>query len=161
MNRPVTHGAMNFPIFKDAACSVVSLGDCQSWKDIRLFVFEQYLSQGKAPWLFGTYVSDFVADFGYVGTLAVLLSYAVICQRACVGRDGSGQMSLARLLLVLFLFLGPYWGVFYFRFGIINVFIITNLAFVVFVWAIHKYGPIGPIKKPLFSPAPSVGRYRR
>lgn len=39
-------------------------------------------------------------------------------------------MTLARLMGILLLFLVPYWGVFYFRFSIINVFIFVNLAFI-------------------------------
>ncbi len=35
-------------------------------------------------------------------------------------------MTVARMLLVMFLFLVPYWGVFYFRFSIINGFIVVN-----------------------------------
>jgi hypothetical protein len=142
ISRPTTSGAMNFPVFKDAACVIARLGDCESWADIKGFIFDQYLTQGKAPWVFATYVSDFVADFGYSGTFTLLILYAVICHLACVGRDRHNRMTLARLLLIFFLFLGPYWGVFYFRFGIVNVFIIVNLVFVAFVWAVHKYAPI-------------------
>lgn len=160
ISRPITNGAMNFPIFKDAACSIIDLGDCESWKDIKWFVFDQYLAQGKAPWLFATYISDFVADFGYSGALVVLVAYAFICHLACVGYGSDRHMSLARLLLIIFLFLGPYWGVFYFRFGIINAFIIANLAFVVLVWAIQRYGPIGAMNEPVFSLPLSVGQRR-
>lgn len=152
INRPVTEGAMNFPIFKEAACLLVDLGDCQSWIDIKPFVFDQYLVQGKPPWLFATYISDFIADFDYAGAFAVLVGFAIICHRACVGRNSNGQMSLARLLTILLLFLVPYWGVFYFRFGIINAFIVANFVFVVFVWALEGYGSIAQIKKPAFSP---------
>lgn len=138
INRPMTYGVMNFPIFMDAACSTV-MTDCERWEHIKIFVFDQYLVQGKAPWLFGTYVSDFVADFGYVGTLVALSAFSLICHLASTGRDSNGRLSIARLLLILFFYLVPYWGVFYFRFGIANGSIVANLSFIVFVWLVQRY----------------------
>ena len=49
-------------------------------------------------------------------------------------------MTLPRLLLILFLFLVPYWGVFFFRFSIVNGFIIVNLIFFLMVHAIQRIG---------------------
>lgn len=147
INRPTTKGAMNFPLFQQNICLILSIQDCPSWLDIKFSVFDQYISQGKEPWLFGTYVSDFVGDFGYLGSLAVLSIYAFVCHRACTGHSGKYEMSLARLLLIIFLFLGPYWGVFYFRFGIINVFILVNVAFVIFVWLINRSGRYNEVTK--------------
>lgn len=138
INRPLTNGVMNFPIFMNAACSTFMSG-CERWEDIKISVFDQYLVQGKAPWLFGTYVSDFVADFGYLGTLVALLAFSLICHFTCTGRNSVGRMSIARLLLILFFFLVPYWGVFYFRFGIANASIVANLAFIIFVWLVQRY----------------------
>ena len=138
INRPVTYGVMNFPIFMDAVCPAI-MSHCESWVDIKIFVFDQYLVQGKAPWLFGTYVSDFVADFGYLGALLALSVFSLICHFTCAGRDSAGRMSIARLLLIIFFFLVPYWGVFYFRFGIANASIIANLAFIIFVWLVQRF----------------------
>jgi oligosaccharide repeat unit polymerase len=138
INRPKTYGVMNFPIFMDAACSTFMSG-CEKWEYIKIYVFDQYLVQGKAPWLFGTYVSDFVADFGYLGTLVALSAFSLICHFTCSGRDTAGRLSISRFLLILFFFLVPYWGVFYFRFGIANASIIANLAFIIFVWLVQRF----------------------
>ena len=78
-------------------------------------------------------MSDFVGDFGFAGALMVLSLFALICHFACSRRGGRQPLTLSRLLLIVFLFLVPYWGVFYFRFSIINGFIVVNLAFVLFV----------------------------
>lgn len=140
IDRPMTLGVANFPMFVGAACSAVGL-DCENWDVIKELVFEQYLTQGKEPWLFGTYVSDFIGDFGFVGALILLALFALLCHRVSRGRQGGGPSTLARLLLVLFLFLVPYWGVFYFRFSIINGYIVVNLAFILFVWLLQGLWP--------------------
>lgn len=137
LDRPLTFGMMNFPMFMDAACSVAGIDGCETWEDLRPYIFDQYLAQGKAPWLFATYVSDFVADFGYLGTLMLLSGFALLCRVVCHSRERR-PMTITRLLLVFFLFLVPYWGVFYFRFSIANGFIIVNLAFIGFVWFLQK-----------------------
>lgn len=137
IDRPLTYGAMNFPMFVNVACSLVGV-ECPAWIDIREFIFEQYLAQAKEPWLFGTFISDFVGDFGYPVTLAIVIVYALLCNRFCSLPSSRGRFSLSRLFLVLFLFLVPYWGVFFFRFSITNGFIIVNLAFVLFVALVSR-----------------------
>ena len=132
IERPLTLGIMNFSMFVSAGCSVVGLG-CEDWSTLKDFIFELYLAQDKEPWLFGTYVSDFVGDFGFAGALVALSLFALICHLVCNRRGGREPLTLSRLLLIVFLFLTPYWGVFYFRFGIINGFIVVNLAFVLLV----------------------------
>jgi uncharacterized membrane protein YqaE (UPF0057 family) len=47
-------------------------------------------------------------------------------------------MTISRLLLILFLFLVPYWGIFYFRFGISNGYIIVNVVFVFLAWILDN-----------------------
>lgn len=132
IDRPVTLGTMNFSMFLTAGCSMMGL-KCDDWSVLKEFIFEQYLAQGKEPWLFGTYVSDFVGDFGFAGTLLALSLFALICHFVCDRRSGRHPLTLSRLLLIVFLFLVPYWGIFYFRFSIINGFIVVNLAFIFFV----------------------------
>lgn len=139
--RPPTYGSMNFPIFWESLCPIFSESPCVDLDKIAPHIQAQYLAQGQPPWLFGTYVSDFVADFGFTGALLFLSGFALICHRACVGRNGAGQMTLARLLMVLFLFLTPYFGVFYFRFGIINSFLLINLLVITLVWVLQSLYP--------------------
>lgn len=141
IDRPLTLGIMNFPMFLGAACSLTVGVGCENWEDLKPFIFDQYLAQGKEPWLFGTYVSDFVGDFGYLGTLVLLSIFALVCHAACRTRGGRRPMTIARLLLVLFCFLVPYWGIFYFRFSIINGFIVVNLAFILGVSLLQRLAP--------------------
>ena len=141
MDRPITYGIASFPMFVSGGCAVMGL-DCPSFLTIKDAVFDEYLNQGKAPWVFGTFVSDFVGDFGNIGALTFLLVFSMLCTRACSVGGRSNGLSLSRLLLILFLFLIPYWGVFYFRFSIINGFIVVNLAFVIFVGLLQRLIPL-------------------
>lgn len=132
IDRPVTLGLQNFPMFIKAGCDIFNLG-CASWIDLREIIFDLYLNQGKAPWVFGTFVSDFVADFGEIGALLFILAFCLLSSYVCKIKDPKQSYSLSRFLLILFLFSIPYWGVFYFRFSIINGYIVVNLFFIFFV----------------------------
>lgn len=138
IDRPMTMGVMNFPMFATALCPLVGL-ECESWTGVKDFIFELYLAQDKEPWLFGTYVSDFVGDFGYLGAFVFLSAFALLCHAVSRHRARRAQaVSLSRLLLVLLLFLVPYWGVFYFRFSIANSFIVVNMALITFIWLLER-----------------------
>lgn len=136
IDRPVTYGVQNFPMFSNAVCSMMML-DCQSWTEIKDAVFDVYLTQGKAPWLFGTFISDFVGDFGALGGLLFVATFALVCAKACSLSSSHRRVKISGFLLVIFLFLIPYWGVFYFRFSIINGFLIVNLLFIFAVWILQ------------------------
>lgn len=141
IDRPITLGIQNFPMFVNGGCTVMGL-DCSSLSAINDVVSYTYLNQGKAPWLFGTFVSDFSGDFGNIGALAVLLVFSMLCARVCSLGGPKNSFSLPRLLLILFLFLIPYWGVFYFRFSIANGYIVVNLAFIFFVALLQWLSPV-------------------
>jgi hypothetical protein len=140
IERPLTLGLMSFPMLAGAACSVAGLA-CEQWDDLRPLVFDQYLVQGKEPWLFGTFVSDFVGDFGIAGAAVLVTLLALASHRASRTGPRAGPMTMARLLLAMFLFLVPYWGVFYFRFSIGNGFIVLHLLLVALVWAATRMRP--------------------
>jgi len=142
IDRPLTLGVLNFPMFIGVACSTAGL-QCESWPDIKELIFSLYLAQDKEPWLFGTFVSDFVADFGYLGAFVLVCGLALLSHRLCTGYRRQGRLTLARLLLILFVFLIPFWGVFYFRFSIANGFIVVNLLFIGLVALLQKWGPAG------------------
>lgn len=156
IDRPLTYGAMNFPLVKSTFCSTLGSFRCENWEDIRPWILDYYFSQGMAPWLFGTYISDFAADFGYVGTFVLLTVFALLCHRACVGRDSQGRMSLSRVLLIILCFLTPYWGVFYFRFGIINSFLLVNLVFIILVWGIQLVFPMTGVRRATDAPPENI-----
>jgi hypothetical protein len=156
IDRPLTLGIMNFPMFLGAACSLTVGVGCENWEELKPLIFDQYLAQGKEPWLFGTYVSDFVGDFGYLGTLALLSVFALVCHLACRTRSGRHPMTITRLLLVLLCFLVPYWGIFYFRFSIINGFIVVNLAFILGVSWLQRIAPARrPTRRSLADASPA------
>lgn len=138
--RPRTNGMQNFPLFYQWYCDLASIR-CDSWEVVRPNVFSIYLAQGKEPWLFATFISDWVADFGYLGVLVVVLVLFALCAVMCRAGHGKTAMTLPRLLLIMFLFLVPYWGVFYFRFGISNLYIIVNVVFIVLVWLAQVFLP--------------------
>lgn len=133
MYRPRTEGVANFEVFYNFYCGTLTLR-CEEWEIIRPHIFGVYLAQGKEPWLFGTFISDWVGDFGRAGTAVMVFLLALFIWFLCPrGRDNIEQVGPARLLGILFLFLIPYWGVFYFRFGIANGFILVNVAFILLV----------------------------
>ena len=82
----------------------------------------------------------------HLGTLVLMSVFALLCHVASRTQHGRRPMTIARLLLVMFLFLVPYWGVFYFRFSIANGFIVVNLAFIAFVWLLQKFGSALPVR---------------
>ena len=134
-NRPLTQGYQNFPIFSDWWCKVFG-EECSSWVSMHDEVFQVYLDQGKPPWLFATFISDFISDFGLLGMIVIILIFSIISYLTCKSKR---QYSLSRLLLILFLFMIPYWGVFYFRFSIINGYILINLLFIFVVYIVEKF----------------------
>lgn len=134
IDRPLTFGLMNFPMFFDVFFGL-------NWQEEKSAIFDQYLAQNQEPWIFATYISDFAGDFGYFGALILVCLLSLISFFVCGRRDRRGLMSLSRLLLVVLLFLTPYWGVFYFRFGIANSFIVINIAFIFFVWLVQIFTP--------------------
>ena len=138
IDRPLTFGIQSFPTFFGAGCAISGLG-CESWLDIKEVIFAIYLNQGKEPWLFGTFVSDFVGDFGTIGALALIAMLAMLCHIACARRNKATRLTLGRLLVILFMFLVPYWGVFYFRFSIANSFILTNILFILSVTLLQQF----------------------
>lgn len=159
IDRPLTFGLANFPMFINAGCSVAGI-NCDLWPDIKEFIFDQYLAQGKEPWLFGTFVSDFVGDFGYMGTFVFILLFSLLCHWICTSYRPKGRLTLPRLLLILFLYLVPYWGVFYFRFSIINGYIIVNLMFIFGIAFLQRFVPVKAVRrrhvrvKPIPQPIP-------
>ncbi len=137
IDRPLTLGLRSFPMFIGAWCGVFDL-NCLSWPAIQDEVFQIYLDQGKVPWVFGTFISDFAGDFGNIGALLLVLVFSTVCAKACSARGSSHAFSVSRLLMILFLCLVPYWGVFYFRFSISNGYIIVNLMFIMMVAILQR-----------------------
>jgi oligosaccharide repeat unit polymerase len=109
LDRPETNGLRTLPLFYAQACNLVG-EECETWSDIQGEVFEAYLSQGKEPWLFGTFVSDLVGDFGYVGTLIAVCLFAIVARSVCSYKRRGRSLSLSRLFLILLLFQIPFWG---------------------------------------------------
>ncbi len=143
IDRPLTLGLQSFPMFINAGCSILGW-DCLSWLDVKDAIFGEYLDQGKAPWLFGTFISDWVGDFGLIGAFLLLSIFSLFCAKMCSYRGSGNLLSLERLLLMLLLYLVPYWGVFYFRFAISNGYIVVNLIFILLVRLLHEIIPEVP-----------------
>lgn len=146
IERPITYGAVSFPWFYEKLClSFVS--ECETWADIKPFIFEEYLLQEKYPWLFGTFFSDIAGDFGLSGAFVLVLIFSIFCSIVCSHSFNKLRVpSISRVLFVIFLFQVPYWGVFYFRFSTINSYIIINAVFIIFI-AFLQYSPKKLIKE--------------
>ena len=141
IDRPITFGTQSFPVLANVGCSLAG-GGCDSWDAIREATFALYLDQNKEPWLFGTFVSDLVGDFGEIGTLLLIMAFSAVCFMIWPSRIRKSRITVARLLLILFLYLVPYWGVFYFRFSVANGYIVVNLAFILLVAVVQRLAPI-------------------
>lgn len=140
INRPLTFGFQNFPMFMKSGCLMLGL-DCPSWLEMKDTIFGEYLDQDKAPWLFGTFISDWVGDFGLIGTFFALSIFSLLAVKICSYRKSDDFLSLEKLFLIILLYLVPYWGVFYFRFSISNGYIIFNLIFILFIKILHNLIP--------------------
>lgn len=136
LDRPLTLGMQNFPIFYEWGCNILVLS-CEKFINIKTETFQIYLDQNKEPWLFATFISDFIGDFGLSGTIFVVILFSLICYIVCTNKNlNMKNITVARLLLIIFLFEVPYWGVYYFRFSISNGYIVVNLFFIFFVFII-------------------------
>jgi hypothetical protein len=125
LDRPRTYGLRTLPLLYGPVCELLG-AQCETWPDIAGEVFDDYLLQGKEPWLFGTFVSDFVGDFGYVGAFFLILLIAGVANLVCGYARRGLELTLSRLLVIILLFQIPFWGVFYFRFSIANGFLVVN-----------------------------------
>jgi oligosaccharide repeat unit polymerase len=137
LDRPQTNGLGTLPLFYAQACNLIG-AQCETWSDIQGEVFEAYLSQGKEPWLFGTFVSDLVGDFGYVGTLIAVCLFAIVARSVCGYKRRGRSLSLSRLFTILLLFQIPFWGVFYFRFAIANGYLVVNAVLCLVVLLLER-----------------------
>jgi oligosaccharide repeat unit polymerase len=137
LERPRTNGLRTLPLFHSLACNLVG-AQCETWPDIQGEVFDAYLLQGKEPWLFGTFVSDLVGDFGYLGTFVAVGLFAAVARIVCGYRRRGKSMSLSRLFFILLLFQIPFWGVFYFRLSIANGYLVVNAALCLAVFLLER-----------------------
>lgn len=127
MERPTTGGLRTLPLVYRQVCYFFDQ-DCGTWAEIEGEVFNEYLLQGKEPWLFGTFVSDLVGDFGYGGAFLLICAFAAVTNRVCSYARRGLELTLSRLLVIVLLFQVPFWGVFYFRFSIVNGYLVVNSA---------------------------------
>jgi len=137
LDRPTTYGLRTLPLFYGQVCELLS-GQCQTWPDIAGEVFDEYLVQGKEPWLFGTFVSDFIGDFGYIGAFLIIFLIAVVANFVCGYARRGFDLTLSRLLVIILLFQIPFWGVFYFRFSIANGFLVVNAGLCLGVFVLER-----------------------
>jgi hypothetical protein len=132
IDRPLTYGRLSFPLFYTWGCDFLSL-NCQDWISQKEDVFQVYLDQDTAPWMFGTFFSDFDGDFGTFGALILVSIISLISAKVCFCGRTCKTVTFPRLLLIIFLFQIPYWGVFYFRYAAYNSFIVNNLLFILMI----------------------------
>jgi oligosaccharide repeat unit polymerase len=137
IDRPRTDGLRTFPFLYAPACELLS-ARCETWPDIAGDVFDEYLIQGKEPWLFGTFVSDFVGDFGHIGAFVLISFFAAATSVVCSSKRRGTNLTLSRLLVIILLFLVPFWGVFYFRFSIANGFLLVNAGLCLAVFVLER-----------------------
>lgn len=88
---------------------------------------EYYFSKGTVPWEFSTIIGSFFIDFGMIGTIIVVLfmnSMSLFLQRKVKEKQG---FYLSELIIFVLLYQSIYWGVFYFRLSLSNLYILSVL----------------------------------
>ncbi len=127
VNPPITYGRTSFPVFVSfLESSGVSI---PQENDLRFYM----LRHGTKPWVFGTYISSFLSNFGRIGTMIFILLLSLVTRITLRKSVLKGVINFSNLIIFTLIYQFFYWGVFYFRQYSANYYIIFMvLLFVLF-----------------------------
>jgi len=127
INPPITYGRTSFPVFVSfLESSGVSI---PQENDFRAYM----LRYGAKPWVFGTYISSFLSNFGQMGTIIFILFLSLVARMTLRKSALKGVINFSNLIIFTLIYQFFYWGVFYFRQYSANYYIIFMvLLFVLF-----------------------------
>lgn len=105
---------------------------------------DYYLSHGVKPWEFKFFVGSLFRDFGKLGTVALLGSFAIgmlllFWKKTRFDRAGK-VMPLERILALYLYCQVGFMGVFYFKHSALNMYLLACLILMGFFWVLRKSG---------------------
>jgi oligosaccharide repeat unit polymerase len=118
---PLLYGKFTFPIIYDFLYLVGF--DISSKYDINIFN-SYFLSEGVVPWVFATFIGQFIYDYGKIGTLLFLCIMSLATRKLLKKVMRTGTFEFSNLLIFILLYQTVYWGVFYFRLYVSNYYIL-------------------------------------
>ena len=118
---PLQYGKHSVPIIYDFL-KVVGF-DISTKVDTDIF-FSYFLIEGVEPWVFTTFIGNFMYDFGKIWTLLFLCIMSLATRRLLKKVTRTGVLEFSNLLLFILLYQVVYWGVFYFRLYVANYYIL-------------------------------------
>lgn len=124
---PLLNGQFSYPIFSDLFRFIGFNFERLKVEDI----FPYYLSYGVDPWIFKTFIGEYIMDFGKIGTLVFLVIFYFVVKTNLKKVSAEGTFSFSSLIFFILFYQMILWGVFYFRFYSMNLYIIimVMLAF--------------------------------
>jgi len=118
---PLQYGKHSVPIIYDFL-KVVGF-DTSTKVDTDIF-FSYFLIEGVEPWVFTTFIGNFMYDFGKIFTLLILCIMSLATRNLLKNVSRTGVFEFSNLLLFILLYQVVYWGVFYFRLYVANYYIL-------------------------------------
>ena len=118
---PLQYGKHSFPIIYDFL-KVVDF-DISSKFDKDIF-HSYFLVKDIEPWVFTTFVGNFMYDFGKYWTLLFLCTMSLATRKLLKNVTRTGVLEFSNLLIFILLYQVVYWGVFYFRLYVANYYIL-------------------------------------
>lgn len=118
---PLLYGKHTLPIIYDF---LNLLGfNITSKYDIDIF-HSYFLIEGVLPWVFTTFIGNFIYDFGKTCTLLILCIMSLTVRKLLKKMRKTGILEFSNLLLFILIYQTVYWGVFYFRLYIANYYVL-------------------------------------
>lgn len=121
---PLLHGRHTFPIIYD----FLNLAGFGVSSKVENNIFHSYfLAEGVTPWVFTTFIGNFIYDYGKIGTLLLLCMMSLATRILIKKVTRTGILEFSNLLIFILLYQAIYWGVFYFRLYVANYYILATI----------------------------------
>ena len=119
---PLMYGMHTFPIIYDVL-NLLGLG-VSTKADMDVF-YSYFLIEGVDPFVFTTFIGNFIIDFGKIWTLLFLCIMSLAIRSLMQKVTRTGILAFSNLLIFILLYQAVYWGVFYFRLYVANYYILS------------------------------------
>lgn len=127
LNPPLYYGSANFFQLKSYMFS-----DTLEWGDLHYY----YLSNNVYPWVFSFFIGSFLIDFGKSVTLIILFLFSFFMFFSLIKKTKSSRKLINIYHVLLFSFYGQigYMGLFYFKHGSLNNYILSLFFISLFLY---------------------------
>lgn len=121
---PLLYGKHTLPIIYD----FLNFAGFDISSKLDMDIFHSYfLNEGVVPWVFTTFIGNFIYDFGKIGALLFLGIMSFVTRKLLKKVTRTGVLEFSNLLIFILLYQSVYWGVFYFRLYVANYYILFLL----------------------------------